>query len=133
MNNDQKVFEYNYSATEQAEIKKIREKYTLQEKKTESEIDLLRELDAGVTKKGLIAALTLGIISTLILGAGMSLVMTELGKNLNIEHAFVIGILMGVIGLIGVIMAFPLYKFIVKRERARIAPQIIKISDELLK
>lgn len=130
---DNKKFEYNFSAKEQEEIKRIRDKYTTQEEHKESQMELLRKLDADVIKKGVIFALTLGIISTLILGAGMSIIMTDIGEILRIENEFVIGLITGVIGLLGIILAFPLYKVVVKRERKRVAPQIIKISDELLK
>ena len=127
-------FSYTYSAKEQAEIRRIREKYTAQTKE-ESNIERLRRLDAQVTRRGQIVALTLGILGALILGFGMSLIMTELRDvfALSQEGALFSGILIGVIGGILVGIAYPLYHLIVKTQRKRIAPEILRLTDELMK
>lgn len=117
-------FEYTYSAPEQEEIKKIREKYIPKE---ESKMDQLRRLDASVTKKGTAVSLVVGILSCLILGTGMSLCMVWGGVW------FIPGIVIGIIGLIGVGAAYPLYEHITKKERQRLAPEILRLTEELMK
>jgi hypothetical protein len=81
-----------------------------------------------------VAALIVGIISTLIIGTGMSLFMTDIGAFLGSDVLFMlIGIAVGFIGIIGVALAYPIYNIITKRERERIAPQILKLTEELMK
>ena len=75
-------FSYTYSAKEQAEIKKIREKYALSEQ-AEDKMEQLRRLDSGVTKKGTVVSLIIGILGSLIMGVGMSIAMTEIGELLG--------------------------------------------------
>lgn len=135
MADNKNTFEYTYSAREQAEIKKIREKYSEPEKKESTNIEKLRALDAGVTKKASVVALVLGVIGSLVLGTGMSLAMTDFAKILGSlsSLAMPIGIILGLIGIILVAVAYPVYNRIVKSERKRIAPEIIRLSDELLK
>lgn len=125
-NSEENVFSYRYSADEQKEINKIRKKY-VEDDCTEDKMEQLRRLDKSVTKKGRAAALIVGGLSTLVLGGGMSLTLE------GAEEWFLLGIVIGVVGMIGAIMAYPLYAFITKRERERIAPEIIKLTDELLK
>lgn len=126
MNEKEEVFTYEYTAQQQKEVREIREKY--QQKPNElSQMDRLRRLDAGVTKKATCASLIVGVLGCLILGTGMSCVMVWS------EHLFLIGVLVGIIGLIGVICAYPIYTYITKKERERIAPEILKLTDELLK
>ena len=127
-------FSYTYSAKEQAEIKKIREKYQAPSE-TEGKMDRLRKLDAGVTKSAEAVALVLGVIGTLVLGLGMSLFMTELGEAFFSDKTLsaVIGILIGVVGGILAGIAYPIYNAIVKAKRKKLAPEILKLTDELLK
>lgn len=125
-------FEYNYCAKEQAEIKQIRDKYTPRPVKEESPLERLRRLDASVTKKGTVISLVLGVLGTLIMGTGMSLVMTPIAEALG-ALALVIGVLTGIVGILMVILAYPVYERITKKERERIAPEIIRLSDELIR
>jgi uncharacterized membrane protein YccF (DUF307 family) len=74
----------------------------------------------------------IGILGSLILGTGMSLAMTEIGAALG-QMGMVIGILVGIIGLVMVALAYPVYDRILKKERARIAPQILQLTEQLLK
>ncbi len=131
---DNNSFKYTYSANEQDEIKKIREKYTPEEK-SEDKMERLRRLDSGVTKKAQIVSMTLGIIGTLILGFGMSLVMTDLADIFGSyeDLAMIIGIIIGIVGIVLDCSAYPIYNLIVKRERKKIAPEVIKLTDELMK
>lgn len=133
--NEKNSFEFTYSAKEQAEIKKIRDKYT-QQKKSENKMEQLKKLDESVTKKATSISLAVGIIGTLVLGFGMSLVMTDLAESLGgfiKNYNMFIGIVMGVLGIVLAGMAHPLYNKIVKKEREKIAPQILSLTDELMK
>ena len=133
-NNEKETFKFTYSAKEQEEIKAIRKKYSAPEEK-EDKMEELRRLDASVTQKASAYALVVGIIGALILGFGMSLAMTELGEIIGITGniSMLIGIIIGVIGIVLVSFAYPIYNHIVKKERERIAPEIIRLTDELMK
>ena len=132
-NNENKDFQYTYSAKEQAELKRIREKYAPTE--VEDKMERLRRLDASVTQKAQVVALIFGVIGALILGAGMSLCMSDFAEILGSyrDMAMVIGIPIGLIGGVLVALAYPMYNVIVKRERKKIAPEIIRLTDELMK
>ena len=133
-NNESKGFQYTYSAKEQAELKRIREKYT-PPTETENKMERLRRLDAGVTGKAQTVALIFGVVGTLILGLGMSLCMSDFAEVLGSYRnmAMVIGIPVGLVGGVLAALAYPIYNFIVKRERIKIAPEIIRLTDELMK
>ncbi len=120
---NKETFSYTYSAKEQEEIKKIREKYAPKEA---DKMEQLRRLDESVKKKGTAISLAVGIIGALILGTGMSMCMvwTEL---------FVLGIIVGIIGIGVVSAAYPIYSYVTKKERDKIAPEIIRLTDELMK
>ena len=122
-------FEYTYSAERQQEIEAIRKKYLPKE---EDKMEQLRRLHSIPTQKAQAASIAIGVLGTLILGTGMSLCMTDLGAALG-HLAMVIGILTGLLGLVMVALAYPLYNSVLRKERQRIAPEILRLSDELLK
>jgi len=134
-NNNQNGFTYTYSAKEQAELKRIREKYTPQAAKPEDKLTRLRKLDASVTNTAQAFALVFGVLGTLILGFGMSLIMTELNEILGAckDYAMLIGIIIGVVGAVLAALAYPIYNAIVKTKRKKLAPEIIRLTDELMK
>ncbi|MBQ7377887.1 MAG: hypothetical protein IJW71_06185 [Clostridia bacterium] len=124
-------FSYTYSAEEQAEIKRIRDKYTPPTESTDA-MERLRRLDAGVTQTAQTVSLIFGIVGALLLGFGMSLIMTDLGSSLgNISYVF--GILLGLIGGTLASLAYPVYNAILTAKRKKIAPEIIRLTDELMK
>ena len=125
-------FNYTYSAKEQEEIKAIRKKYAASEE-TEDKMTQLRRLDASVYSKASTAALAVGIVGALIMGIGMSLVMTDIGAVLGTVLAMIIGISIGVIGIVLVCLAYPIYNRTLKKEREKIAPEILRLTDELMK
>lgn len=127
-------FEYNYSAKEQDEIKKIREKY-IETNKEESKIERLRRLDARVESKARTVSLIIGVLGTLMLGFGMSLFMSDFGNliGLNAKASMVIGIAVGIAGGIIAAFAYPSYELMAKSERKKIAPEIMLLTDELMK
>ncbi len=128
MQENKETFKYTYSSTEQKEIEKIRKKY-IKETQYGQEISLeyLRRLDKNVTKKGAAVGITIGVIFTLVMGGGMSLLMV-FG-----DDYFFPGLLIGIIGLAGVVLAYPIYCKITEKERERIAPEILRITDDLSK
>ena len=125
-------FKYTYSAKEQDEIKRIRQKYQSQE---EDSMTRLRKLDASATSKATVMALMFGIVGALILGMGMSLIMTDLAKVFGMTGIanMIIGIIIGLLGIILVILAYPTYSMVLKREQDKIAPEILRLTDELMK
>lgn len=131
---NEETFHYTYSAKEQDEIKAIREKYVAPEE-TEDKMKQLRRLDTGVTQKATIVSLLFGIIGALMLGFGMSLAMTELREILGSYQgmSMLIGIVIGILGIVLISLAYPLYNRIIKKERKKIAPEIIRLTDELMK
>ena len=133
-NQEQNGFSYNYSAKEQAELKRIRDKYTAPTE-AEDKMTRLRRLDASVTDTALTVSLILGLLGTLILGFGMSLIMTELAESLGLfgNAAMIIGISVGVFGGALASLAYPIYNAIVKTKRKKLAPEIIRLTDELMK
>lgn len=131
-NNENNGFSYTYSAGEQEELKRIREKYT---EKEENKLERLRRLDRSVAQKAQTVSLIVGIIGALVLGMGMSLAMTEIGAEIGMGHiaSMVTGISTGIVGVILASIAYPIYNAVLKRERKKIAPEIIKLTDELMK
>ena len=122
-------FSFTYSAQQQKEIEAIRKKYLPQEA---DKMDQLRKLHAIPTQKAQAASLAVGVIGALIMGTGMSLCMTELSGFLG-GTAMFIGIPVGIVGMVLVALAYPLYNRVLKKQRAKIAPEILRLSDELLK
>ena len=101
----------------------------------EDKMARLRKLDASVTNTAQIVALVFGVIGTLILGCGVSLIMTELSEIIGIpmNMAMVIGIAFGAFGGVIASLAYPIYNAIVKAKRKKLAPEIIRLADELIK
>lgn len=132
--NNQNGFSYTYSANEQAELKRIRDKYTAPTE-AEDKMARLRRLDASVTNTAQAAALVFGTIGALILGFGMSLIMTDFSEFFGIGDtmAMVIGIPVGVVGGVLAGLAYPVYNAIVKAKRKKLAPEILRLTDELMK
>jgi len=124
MENNQNGFQYTYSAKEQAEIKRIRSKYVPKE---ENKMEQLQRLDASATQKATMYAIIVGVIGALIMGAGMSccLVWTD--------ALLIPGIVIGIIGMAVLAVAYPLYNRVLKKERERIAPEVLRLTDELMK
>ncbi|MBQ9985295.1 MAG: hypothetical protein IJP38_03200 [Oscillospiraceae bacterium] len=117
-------FKYTYSAKQQEEIKRIRNKYVAPE---EDKMEQLRRLDRSVTSGATAVSLILGVIGTLIMGLGMSCVIVR-GNTL-----FIPGIIIGLLGIAILSLAYPIYSRITKRNRTRLAPEIIRLTDELMK
>ena len=132
--NENKDFHYTYSAKEQEELKKIREKYT-PTTEVESKLDRVRRLDKSVVTSAQAASVTVGTVGALILGSGMSLYMTELSEILSIGNklALILCIILGLIGGVLIAFAYPIYNAIVRFKRKKLAPEILRLTDELMK
>ena len=122
------TFEMTYSARQQEEVKEIRKKYLPQEP---DKMQRLRELDASVSRKAVTVSLTVGILGSLILGFGMSIVMSEFGLLFG-SLALPLGIVTGLLGLGILSTAYPLYLRTLKKQREKVAPEILKLTDELM-
>lgn len=125
MESKNEVFNYTYSASQQAEIKSIREKY-MPPTEEEDKMDRLRRLDRSVTKTGTTVSIIVGVISTLVFGIGMCCTMVWEGLMLP-------GIIIGVVGIIGIASAYPVYTYVTKKQREKVAPEIMRLTDELMK
>lgn len=127
------AFQYTYSAEKQDEIKKIREKYA-PETKEEDKLERLRRLDRQVTEKAQIISLVLGIVGVLILGFGMSICMTDIGAIFGSAKylGMTVGIIIGIIGAAIAGVAYPAYTKVLNHEKAKAAPEILKLTDELM-
>ena len=116
MEEKKETFEYNYSAKQQKEIKTIREKYVPKE---ENKMEQLRRLDASATKPGTAASIIVGVIGALLFGIGMCCTMVWMG------NLFIPGIVIGVAGLLAIAAAYPVYTHITKKQREKLAPEIM--------
>lgn len=118
------TFHYTYSAKQQEEIQKIRKKYAPQK---EDKMAQLRRLDNSVMQKASAAAIIVGCIGTLLLGVGMCCAMVWMGTW------FIPGIIVGLLGIGLICCAYPVYNHTLKKEREKIAPEIMRLTDELMK
>lgn len=124
MDNHNETFQFSYSAKEQEEVKQIRDKYIPKEA---DKMEQLRRLDAATTRKGTIVSLVVGVISALVLGVGMCCCMVW------DSVWFIPGIIIGLVGMVGIALAYPLYSKITQKEREKAAPEILRLTEELLK
>ena len=129
--NDNNGFSFSYSALEQEEIRSIRDKYVPKE---ESIIDKIRKIDNAVTRNAVIISLIFGIVGALIMGFGMSLIVTQLSAALGMDKtlALVLGIILGILGGIIASLAYPAHCFMLKRGREKAAPEIIRLTDDMI-
>ena len=110
-------------------VQKIRTQYT---EKEHTQLDALKDLDKKVKRPANVFAYTFGIIGAIIMGSGMSLVMTEIGSMIGVENGMVPGIIVGIIGLLMVIINYPIYKGILGSRRKKYADEIIALSDKIM-
>jgi len=122
-------FHFTYSAAQQQEIENIRKKYLPRQ---ESKLEQLHRLHRGASRKAQAWSLAVGVLGALIMGTGMSLAMTDLGAAMGVL-AMPVGIGIGLAGIVLVALAYPVYNHVLKKARQKIAPQILRLSDELMK
>lgn len=110
-------------------VQKIRSQYT---EKENTEIDALRELDAKVKRPANIFAYVFGSISAIIMGAGMSLIMTDISETIGIAEPMIPGLVIGIVGMFMAIINYPFYKRIMSSRRKKYADKIVKLSDKIM-
>lgn len=123
MEEKQTGFSYTYSAHQQDEIRRIRQKYLPQ---AEDKMEQLRRLDKSVERPGRIVSIALGVVGTLLLGLGMCCTLEWA------DRLFVPGVALGLAGIAILAGAYPVYTRLTRRSREKLAPQILKLSKELL-
>ena len=116
------TFEYNYSAERAKEVEAIRRKY---EEPKEDKLEQLKALDRQAERRGKSLSIAIGVIGTLILGLGMSMVMV--GEALY----FISGIIIGVLGIAALGAAYPVYKTVTQKDRAKVANQVLALVKEI--
>lgn len=110
-------------------VQKIRTQYT---EKEHTQLDALKELDAKVKLPANVFAYIFGSISGIIMGSGMSLVMTDIGSSIGIENSMVPGIIIGIVGMLMAIINYPIHKSILTSRKKKYADQIMKLSDKIM-
>ena len=111
-------------------VQKIRTQYT---EKEHTQLDELKELDAKVKRPVNVFAYVFGSISAIIMGCGMSLVMTDIGGIIGLSDAMIPGIVVGVVGMVMAIVNYPIYKTILNARKKKYAPKILELSEKLMK
>ena len=119
MDNNEK-FEYTYSAKQQSELENIRKKYLPQE---ETQMERLRRLDKSAERSGTVISIIVGVIGTLIMGFGMCLCLEW--------SQFIAGVIIGIAGMVILGLAYPIFKFVTKKQREKIAPEILRLTEEI--
>ncbi len=109
-------------------VEKIRTQYVKQES---TKLDALLELDKRVKRPAEILAYITGTVGALVMGTGMSLIMTEIGAVLGLAATTLPGVIAGVIGLAVTVLNYPLYKRFLAARRKKYAPEILKLSQEI--
>ena len=111
-------------------VQKIRTQYT---EKQHTELDALKELDAKVKRPANVFAYTYGSVSAVVMGAGMSLVMTEIGGVIGLASAMVPGIAIGVVGMGMALSTYSIYKKMLSARKKKYATEILKLSEKIMK
>ncbi len=122
---NEEKFDYTYSATNDKELQKIKDKYR-SKTTTESKMQQLEALDKSVSKNATIVALAIGIMGTLIFGVGITCVTA-------LPQYFIVGVVVGIIGMIIIGVTYPIYSKMVKTKGEALSPQILKLIEEIEK
>lgn len=110
-------------------VQKIRTQYT---EKEHTQLDALKALDAKVKRPANMFAYVFGSISAIIMGAGMSLVMTDIGASIGLGSAMAPGIIIGVVGMLMAVVNYPVFKRILAGRKKKYAGQILALSEKLM-
>lgn len=108
---------------------KIRAQYM---QKQSTELDALRKLDVKVKRPANVFSYVFGSISAIIMGAGMSLVMTDIGTTLGIQNSLIPGIIIGVVGMAMAIVNYPIYKGILGSRKKKYSAEILELSEKIM-
>ena len=118
------TFSYNYSAAKNKEVESIRRKYMPRE---ENKLDLLKQLDNRVQMAGMIEGLCFGIIGALVFGIGMCFFLDVFAGAAWITALFMI------MGTLLMLPAYPIYRRIARKTKAALTPEILRLSEEIMK
>ena len=129
MMSEKNTFSYTYNAKENQEVLDIRKKYLPRE---QSKLDALKALDAKVKRPANVFAYTYGSVGAIIMGVGMSLIMTEIGAVIGLAGTMVPGIAIGVAGMVMALTTYPIYKSLLRSRRKKYAPEIMALTDEIM-
>ena len=119
------TFNYKYSAKENSEVQEIRKKYL---PKTESKLEELKRLDHTVQTSGMVESLCAGIGGALVFGLGLVLTMRVIGSGMLL---MILGVLLGILGAIGMIVAYPVYRKVFDKTKEKFTPRILQLANEL--
>lgn len=111
-------------------VQKIRTQYI---EKEHTRLDQLKKLDSKVKTPANVFAYIFGSMGAIIMGSGMSLIMTDIGETLGVTESMVPGIIIGVVGILMAIINYPIYKSILSCRRQKYADKIITLSDQIMK
>ena len=127
--NNENTFSYTYSAKENQQVLNIRDQYIPHKK---NEVEMLKELDAKVKRPANVFAYTYGSVSAIVMGAGMSLVMTDIGAMIGLVSTMVPGIAIGVVGMAMALSTYPIHKRMLANRKKKYAPEIIMLSEKIM-
>ena len=100
--------------------------------KESTELDALRRLDAKVKRPARVFAYIFGSISAVVMGAGMSLVMTDIGSTIGMDSTMIPGIVIGVVGMIMALVNYPIYKGILNSRKKKYGAEILSLSERIM-
>ncbi|MGN1134987.1 MAG: dihydropteridine reductase [Oscillospiraceae bacterium] len=112
-------------------VQKIRTQY-MEKDSSQKELDYLRELDAEVKRPANVFGYVFGTVSAIIMGAGMSLVMTDIGTQLGISDPMVPGVIIGIAGLLMAIINYPIFKTILSSRKNKYSGKILELSEKIM-
>ena len=124
--NQETTFIYKYSAKENKEVQEIRRKYLPHE---ESKLEELKRLDYTVQTSGTLESLCVGIGGALVFGLGLCLEMQVIGSGMLMTA---LGVLLGILGIAGMIAAYPIYRKVFSETKIKLAPRILELTAELI-
>lgn len=130
--NQEDVFYYKYSAEESSEIKEAKRICAKYQKKKGTELETLHRLDAKVKRPANIFGYMFGSIGAIVMGSGMSLVMTDIGEKIGMTEVMMPGILVGLAGMLMILINYPIYKKILDSRRKKYADEVIALSEKII-
>lgn len=111
-------------------VDKIRSQYV---EKQATELDTLRALDAKVKRPANVFAYIFGSLSAIVMGAGMSLIMTDIGASVGLgSDPMLPGVIIGVVGMIMALVNYPIYRGILGARKQKYAGEILSISEKII-
>ena len=97
-----------------------------------SAVQELRALDMKVKRPANVFAYVFGSFSAIVMGAGMSLVMTDIGATIGLADAMIPGISTGLVGIAMALLTYPIYRGILNARKRKYADKIIELSDKIM-